>query len=422
MDDSKVAKTVCHLGKSGGGKKFTSDNGRYSHFINSIKEAHRLYEPESPKWNEFFTEYSSLNVTDTIRSIEHALAERNRIIDSFKLKRKVQKNSAYAFQLFLGASECFAPDWKKSKSDRKKWEEYFSVCEKWARTYFPNKVLSVAVHYDEKVPHMHVNLIPIRENMPIYHNEKIRGEDGSFLLNKQGKIKTRKVMTVDEHGEPILETKYTSGNFMNPEELVLLQTNFALAVESFGVVRGVMNSNSRHEDLRESTRIHARKLKEEEERLKNVESTILERNNLIEKKVASIKHLLEVPFSEFKIVEPERKTFSMLYNWELNGVKCKSFEEFRVKTIEDQVAKRLYQANLIVQNKEKHVSVLSNELAKQQTINQSLELENSKLKKLVLNAPFEDLVKLRQQREMPNQDAAAQKNASVEPRIQKRSR
>jgi hypothetical protein len=422
MGSDQVAKTVCHLAKSGGGERFTSDNARFGHFANTIREAHRLYETDSPKWNVFFKEYSSLNITDAIKSVEHALVERKRIIDSFKLTRKVPQNSAYAFQLFLGASECFAPDWRTSEADQKKWEEYFIASEQWVRKYFPNKVLSIATHYDEKVPHQHVTIIPIRENVPIYHNEKLRADDGSFILNSNGKIKTRKVMTLDALGKPILVTKYTSGNFMNPDELEALQTDYAHAVQSFGVVRGAMNSQSRHEDIRESTRIHARKLVEAEERLQKEEAAMLQKKDEIEKRIAEIKHLLEVPYTEFKIVEPEKKALPMLFDWEFNGKKCKNFEDYRHKIIEEQVSARVYHADLQVQNAEKRISVLSNELAKQKSINANLTQENLQLRMVLYEAPLDDIEKVRKQRDQPMPEQKLLTERSCEHHVHKQSR
>lgn len=299
MNEYKAPKTVCHITKSGGGKKFKSATGRYVHYINSIIEAHRLYEKDSPKWGEFFTEYSNMNQTDSIKSIEQALKERTKIINSFNLSRKIPKNAAYGFQLFLSTSDRFAPNWRSQDSDKKKWHDYFETCEIWVRKYFPGIVLSVAVHYDEKTPHMHVNLVPIRRNMPAYHNEKEKDKEGSFVLNQKGNIKTKKVMTLDKNGNPILETKYTSGNFISPEELVALQTDFSHAVEHFGIERGDENSIQKHQDLRESTRINARKIDEEKARLINKENILNKERENLAKRTEQIRHFFINPVNDF---------------------------------------------------------------------------------------------------------------------------
>lgn len=391
------AKTVCHIAKSGGGKKFNSDSGRYSHFYNTILESHRLYEKDSPKWGEFFTEFSGLNLTNTFSSVEQALVERKKIIDSFNLPRKVSKNAAYAFQLFLSASDCLAPDWRTSEFDRKIWQDYFDTCEKWVKKYFPGIILSTAVHYDEKTPHMHVNIIPIRRNMPVYHNEKVVLENGQYAYNSKGAIKTRKVMTVDAKGCPVLETKYTSGSFINPEELGALQTDFARAVRHFGVERGEMNSQKEHESLRVSTRINARKIQKEEARLKKIEAELETKAKQLERRASLISDLLSVPLKEFKIEEPERKLLPSFYEWEYNGQKCKNFEEYRTKIIEDQVSRRVYQADLLVKQKDKQLCALNSSLLKKETINTMLQDKIASLEKLLLNGSVNDIENYRSQ-------------------------
>lgn len=391
----KAPKTVCHIAKSGGGEKFKSDSGRYTHFANSILESHRLYDKDSPKWGEFFTEFSSMNKTESIKSIDQALMERTKIIKSFNLARKVPKNSAYGFQLFLSASESFALDWRTSETDRTKWQDYFETCEKWVRKYFPGIVLSVAVHYDEKTPHMHVNLIPIRKNMPVFHNEKLKTEEGQYVMNQKGKIKTKKVMTLDKQGNPVLETKYTSGNFINPDELASLQTDFARAVERFGVERGEVDSRQKHEDLRKSTRINARKIYKEEVRLKGVEDGLNKEREMLERRSSLIQHLLSVPPGSFKIIEPEKKIVPGLYTWEIDGKKCKNFDEYRNKIIEDQVSKRVYQADLLVKKSERRIESLTAEVDNQATTNRILSAELAKLEKLLLEAPLADIAQYR---------------------------
>ena len=395
QQNSKTAKAVCRMSKSGGGEKFKSASGRFIHFTNTIIESHRLYDNDSSKWEEFFHEFSNLNVTDSIESVEQALVERSKIIDSFNLKRKVPQNSAYGFQLFLSASECFAPDWRKSESDRMKWKSFFEICEEWVRKYFPDIVLSVAVHYDEKTPHMHVNLIPIRKNMPVYHNEKMKNPDGSYVLNQKGAIKTKKVMTLNDKGNPILETKYTSGNFMNPEQLERMQTDFANAVRSYGKERRIANSQKKQENLRESRRINARRIVRREYELIKSKVEIDQKNEILVRRFSLINHLLTVPLREFKIKEPERKLLPLLYEWEYKGIKYKNFEEYRNKIIEEQVETRVYQSDLLIKQKTKHIEKLNSALLRQTNINKTLSEQITKMEQILLYGSLQDIEQYR---------------------------
>lgn len=73
------------------------------------------------------------------------------------LPKRVRKNAVHAVEVVMTAS----PEWfeKASIDDRR---EFFSESEIWARKFFGGKnVLSVAVHRDEKTPHMHVIAMPI---------------------------------------------------------------------------------------------------------------------------------------------------------------------------------------------------------------------------------------------------------------------
>ena len=392
--------------KSGGGKKFNSEDGRYTHFYNTIVEAHRLYPQDSKKWDKFFPEYAYLNDVNEISSVEHALAERNKIIKSFNLKRKIPKNSAYAFQLFLGASEALAPDWRTNEASKQIWKDYFATCEKWARKYFPGIVLSVTSHFDEATPHCHINIIPILKNQPIFHNEPILDENGEPKLNEKGKPKVRRVMTCDEKGNPILVTKYTSGSFLSPAGCIQLQTDFANAVKHFGVERGTMNSQAEHDDLRASTRIHARKQAAEVKRLEALSNeleqerlSLEKRNKNLEERTALIKNLLAVPMKKFKLQLQPRKLMPGLYEWEYKGTKCKNFDDFREKEIEDQTTQYVYRADLRVQKLEEKVAHISESLSQEKEKNEKLSRTISKLEYLVLHGTDHELKVIREKME-----------------------
>lgn len=75
------------------------------------------------------------------------------------LPEKVRKNAVLAIETVITAS----PEWfeKATTSDRK---EFFERSEDWVRKQFGNKnILSVAIHRDEKTPHLHIVAMPLVE-------------------------------------------------------------------------------------------------------------------------------------------------------------------------------------------------------------------------------------------------------------------
>lgn len=73
------------------------------------------------------------------------------------LPEKVRKNAVVAIETVITAS----PEWfeKATSAERK---EFFGQSEDWVRKFFGNEnVLNVAIHRDEKTPHMHVIAMPI---------------------------------------------------------------------------------------------------------------------------------------------------------------------------------------------------------------------------------------------------------------------
>lgn len=108
---------------------------------------------------------------------------------------------------------------------------------------------------------------------------------------------------------------------------------------------------------------------------------------------------LSIPLTTFKIIEPDKKLIPALYTWEYNGKICKNYDEYRNKYIEDQVSKRIYQADLKAKQGENRINALSTELEQQIRKNRLLSIELEKLRKILFEASFSDIEKLRDQRQ-----------------------
>lgn len=73
------------------------------------------------------------------------------------LPKKVRKNAVHAVEVVMTAS----PEWFEKASKEKK-RDFYDEAQEWARNFFGKKnVLSVAIHRDEKTPHLHVICMPL---------------------------------------------------------------------------------------------------------------------------------------------------------------------------------------------------------------------------------------------------------------------
>jgi hypothetical protein len=120
----------------------------------------RELQPLGDKLPEYIShpERAALNEGDRCGG-EAVLKRRSERIAEAKLARKPQKNASAAIEFSISAS----PEWFASHKPHE-WKAYF----KDARTlleerYGAENIAHWATHYDEKTPHMHVLMVPIRE-------------------------------------------------------------------------------------------------------------------------------------------------------------------------------------------------------------------------------------------------------------------
>lgn len=141
---------------------------------------------------------------------EHVHDLRRGAIEEAKLKRRPQKNAAYAIEATFSAS----PEWFKGK-EIGQMDHLFGAYLGWAEGRFGKEnVLHAAVHYDETTPHMHLLLTPI-----------VQTKDG---------------------------LKYSSSEFLGGRNgLRAIQSDLADFLKRFGLERGVEGSTARHTDQKE---------------------------------------------------------------------------------------------------------------------------------------------------------------------------
>ncbi len=129
----------------------------------------KWYDPEMAHHNRYSSD---------IEKPEQVLKKRADRIKDAGLKRKPQKNASYAIEGVFSASPEFNQEWRNSKKDNVAWKEYLVKSEKWAaKTFGKENVLHVAMHMDEKTPHLHVLMTPImkKDGREVYSSSNFLG-------------------------------------------------------------------------------------------------------------------------------------------------------------------------------------------------------------------------------------------------------
>ena len=135
---------------------------------NEQKDA-KWYDPEMAHHNRYSSD---------IEKPDQVLKKRADRIQDAGLKRKPQKNASFAIEGVFSASPEFNQEWRNSKKDNDAWKEYLVKSEKWAaKTFGKENVLHVAMHMDEKTPHLHVLMTPImrKDGRDVYSSSNFLG-------------------------------------------------------------------------------------------------------------------------------------------------------------------------------------------------------------------------------------------------------
>ncbi|MBN2876013.1 MAG: plasmid recombination protein, partial [Spirochaetales bacterium] len=173
--------------------------------------------PEYTEYNELHSNPSELE------------ARRKRRLAEAALKRKPQKNAAYAVEVVVSAS----PDWFDKREESYIKSYFDAALASLGRRYGAENVLGYSTHYDETTPHMHVLMVPL-----------VEGKDG---------------------------WRYSSSAFIGGRaDLAALHDQLARDLAEFGVTRGERGSEARHTDQRGWQRDLARKERELAKREKNL--------------------------------------------------------------------------------------------------------------------------------------------------------
>lgn len=190
---------------------------RHNDRTNNVKNA----DPDLTHMNQTWSRYGS---NDLKNDIESHIAEKG---------VKVRKNSVKAIEHLI----TFSPEFsklKKAKSDNGDYilrgngsevKSYFTDAIRWLKkTYGKENLVHFTVHFDEKTPHMHAYIVPVREKEVKWKN---KGGEGMKIVSS------------------LCARDYLGGK----EKMKSMQDSFHESVKSHGLDRGQRGSLANHEHI-----------------------------------------------------------------------------------------------------------------------------------------------------------------------------
>lgn len=141
-----------------------------------------------------------------------------------------RKDACVAEEVMVSTSPEYWGDWKSqmdSKAFQDKLDKWQDATMKWFKKKYGDNVVQAELHLDETTPHIHLMIVPIME----------------------------------KNGQNVLCAK----DMFSPKELNKNQTEYAQAMEGFGLVRGQERSESKHISFHEHARMQAMKAEHKKE-------------------------------------------------------------------------------------------------------------------------------------------------------------
>lgn len=200
---------VYHMEKAAG-----NDSGTTAHIERSIMPKNA--DPTRTYLNRQLIEYPE-GVKDRTAAIQYRL-------DNAGLTRKIGSNQVQAIRILLSATP----------EDMARIDKEGKLCE-WCGdslrylydTFGEENIVSAHLHMDEKTPHIHATLVPI-----------VKGERKRRKREEQVKKRYRK--------KPTDTVRLSADDIMTRQKLKSYQDGYAMAMQGYGLQRGINGSEARH--------------------------------------------------------------------------------------------------------------------------------------------------------------------------------
>lgn len=229
--------------------------------------------------------------------------------DGNEYERKIRKDQVCCIEIRLSAS----PEAMAEIIAQGRLMDWCRESVKWAqREHGKENIVSAVLHMDEETPHLHVSLVPV-----------VRGESKKQATTKKRLAKDKEKAATEGTEAPKKKRRYKkkadastlrlcADDIMTRGGLKRYQTEYAAAMEQFGLRRGEENSPARHKDLAEYYKEHCEEM---HARLDEVLAELAKVEQLLDGKDAEIESRDKVirqkedviSVKEFEIAEKNRE-------------------------------------------------------------------------------------------------------------------
>lgn len=204
--------------------------------------------------------------------------------DGNEYERKIRKDQVCCIEIRLSAS----PEAMAEIIAQGRLMDWCRESVKWAqREHGKENIVSAVLHMDEETPHLHVSLVPV-----------VRGESKKQATTKKRLAKDKEKAATEGTEAPKKKRRYKkkadastlrlcADDIMTRGGLKRYQTEYAAAMEQFGLRRGEENSPARHKDLAEYYKEHCEEM---HARLDEVLAELAKVERLVEDKDTEIRN------------------------------------------------------------------------------------------------------------------------------------
>ncbi len=203
--------------------------------------------------------------------------------DGNEYERKIRKDQVCCIEIRLSAS----PEAMAEIIEQGKLIEWCRESVNWAQQeHGKENIVSAVLHMDEETPHLHVSLVPV-----------VQGESKKQLTTKKRAAKDKEKAESEGLEAPKKKRRYKkkadnttlrlcADDIMTKVGLKRRQTEYASAMEKFGLRRGEENSPARHKDLAVYYKEHCEEM---HARLNEVLEKLAKQEGLIDRKNSELK-------------------------------------------------------------------------------------------------------------------------------------
>lgn len=229
---SNIQYAVCHLQRGSG-----SDSGMSCHIERKDVKG-KTYVPENADAKRTLLNRELIKFPQGVANRTEAIQYR---IDHADLHRKVGKNQTKAIRIILtGTHEQMMKLQREGKLD-----QWIKANLSWLKdTFGEENLVSCVLHMDEKTPHLHATIVPI---VATERKRKEREGDKKYATKSGPRLSADDVMARGK--------------------LFQYQNTYAVAMEPFGLQRGVVGSTARHKTNGQYYREQMLKYEDDIERL-----------------------------------------------------------------------------------------------------------------------------------------------------------